>query len=202
MGDANAVLAGRPVQELTVSPPSPISLSWGSCMPLRFTFHWTLIAATLLLCAHGAMAQSPLPVESESRDAAAAFVATQNFMIGRIGRECMPALGRTQTPQQFVAAWQARNARYLAAHVNYMTRRLDEALAAGGAAQRDTVLASYATSVRRDGEGAADTWLTRGERKQACARVVATIESGALDITSRVPMFDELEALANWSQAH
>ena len=168
-------------------------------MLLRFPIPLAVIATTLI-CANVAVAQSPLRVESESRDAAAAYIGTQNFMIGRIGRECMAILGRVQSPQQFVQAWQTRNAKYYLAHTKYMVKRLNEALLEGGTAKRDTVLANYSTSVRHEGEGAANDWLSRGERKQTCERVVASIESGAADITSRVPIFEELDALGNWAQ--
>jgi hypothetical protein len=170
-------------------------------MLLRYPIHWTVIAAILVLSG-AAMAQSPLRVESESRDAAAAFVSTQNFMIGRIGRDCMSALGRMETPQQFVQMWQGRNTKYYVFGIKYIAKRLDEALAEGGTAKRDTVLAAYSTTIQRNGEASANDWLSRGERKQACERAVAIIESGAFDITSKVRMFDELEALADWAQRH
>jgi hypothetical protein len=168
-------------------------------MSLRFLIHSAVIVI-MLISANGVVAQGPLRVESESRDAAAAFIGTQNFMIGRIGRECLATMGRTDTPQQFVQAWQARNAKYYLAHTKYMVKRLDEALSEGGTAKRDAILASYSTSVKRNGEGAANVWLSRGERTQACERVIASIESGASDITSGVPIFEELEALSKWAQ--
>ncbi len=141
-------------------------------------------------------------VESESRDAAAAFVGTLNFMIGRIGRDCMSTLERTQSPQEFVQAWQARNARYYDAHAKYIVERFDEALSDGGTAKRDTVIEQYFTAIKQKGELSAREWLSRGEGKQACERAVALIESGAADITSDAPMFDELEALVEWAQQH
>lgn len=170
-------------------------------MLLRHPVRLAILATTLLLSG-AVMAQSPLRVESESRDAAAAFVGTENFMIGRIGRDCMQVLDRMETPQQFVKAWQDRNTKYYVASIRYMSKRLDEALAEGGAAKRDTVLAVYATNVQRDGDAAAKDWLSRGERKQACEHAVATIESGAADITPKMRMFNELEALVNWVQQH
>jgi hypothetical protein len=170
-------------------------------MLLRHPIRLTFIAAALLLSG-AAIAQRLLRVESESRDATAAFVGTRNFMIGRIGRDCMPVLGRMETPQQFVQAWQARNTKYYVSSIQYMTKRFDEALAEGGAAKRDTVLTAYVTNVQRNGEASANDWLSRGERKQACERAVAIIESGASDIASKIRMFDELEALVNWVQQH
>ena len=162
---------------------------------------WIAISLGLLQCG-AAHAQSPLRIENESRDAAAAFIGTHNFMIGRIGRDCMPVLGRMETPQQFVQAWQQRNAKYYASAIRYMKQRLDEALAEGGTARRDAILAVYTSKVQSNGDAAAKDWLARGAPKQACEQAVATIESGAADITSRIRMFDELEALTAWAQQH
>jgi hypothetical protein len=170
-------------------------------MLLRHPVRLTVLVATLLLSG-AAMAQSPLRVESESRDAAAAFVGTRNFMIGRIGRDCMPVLGRMETPQQFVQVWQGRNKKYYVSSIRYMSKRLDEALAEGSAAKRDTVLNAYVTNVQSNGDAAAKDWLSRGEQKETCEHAVATIESGAADITPKMRMFDELEALVNWVQQH
>lgn len=170
-------------------------------MPLRHPIRLTALSAALLLSG-AAIAQSPLRVENESRDAAAGLVGTENFMIGRIGRDCMPVLGRMETPQQFVQAWQKRNAKYYVSTIKYMKLRLDEALAEGGTAKRDTVLTAYVANIQDNGDAAAKDWLSRGEQKQACERAVATIESGAADITPKVRMFNELEALVDWAQQH
>jgi hypothetical protein len=170
-------------------------------MLLRHPIRSTVISAALLLSS-AAIAQSPLRVENESRDAAAAFVGTENFMIARIGRDCMSVLGRAETPQQFVQAWQERNAKYYVSTMQYMKRRLDEALAEGGTAKRDAVLSAFMMNVQRNGDAAAKDWLSRGERIPACERAVALIESGAADITPKVRIFDELEALAAWGQQH
>jgi len=170
-------------------------------MLLHYPIRSTMFAATLTLSCV-ALAQSPLKVESESRDAAAAFVGTENFMIGRIGRDCMAVLGRMETPQQFVQAWQGRNSKYYVSSITYMAKRLDEALAEGGTSKRDTVLSAYVTAIQKDGAAAANDWLSQGERKQACERAVATIESGAADITPKIRMFGELEALTDWVERH
>jgi hypothetical protein len=167
-------------------------------MLLRYPVQLMVIATSLMLSG-AAMAQSPFRVENESRDAAAAFVGTENFMIGRIGRDCMSVLGRMETPQQFVETWQRRNSKYYVASIRYMGKRLDEALAEGGTAKRDTVLAAYTANIQSSGDASAKNWLSRGDRKQACERAVTVIESGANDITPKLRMFGELEALADWA---
>lgn len=159
-----------------------------------------IVIATILLSSGAAIAQSPIRVESESRDAAAAFIGARNFMIGRIGRDCMSVLDRMETPQQFVQTWQQRNSKYYGATIKYMSRRLEEALAEGGTAKRDTVLAAYSANIQSSGDASAKDWLARGDRKQACESAVAAIESGAVDIRPTLRMFGEIEALAAWAQ--
>lgn len=167
-------------------------------MLLSYITQLTVMA--ILVSSGAAMAQNRVRVESESRDAAAAFVGEENFMIGRIGRDCMSVLGRMETPQQFVETWQRHNSKYYSATIKYMSRRLDEARAEGGMAKRDTVLATYTSNIQSSGEASANDWLARGDRKQACERAVTAIENGAVDITLKLRMFGELQALANWAQ--
>ena len=138
-------------------------------------------------------------VGSESRDAAAAFMGTTNFMIGRISNACLSVVGRSESPQDYVALWQQRNAKYWLASRKYMVSRLDEALASGGAAKRDAVLAQYSAAVRRDGEASAQSWITRGTREEACKRAISLFDTGGLDVTPNVPIHSELEALARWA---
>lgn len=137
---------------------------------------------------------------SESRDAAAAFMGTANFSVGRIANECLAVVGRPESPQDYAAMWQRRNAAYWLAARKYMVKRLDAALVSGGTAKRDAVLAEYAAAVRRDGEASAKSWITRGPREEACMRAITIIDAGGLDVTPRVPIYDELEALARWAE--
>jgi hypothetical protein len=139
-------------------------------------------------------------VESESRDAAAAFMGTTNFTIGRIASACLAVVGRTESPQDYVSQWQRRNAKYWLAARKYMIKRLDEALESGGTAKRDAVLAEYSAAVRRDGEASAQSWITRGSREEACKRALSLIDAGGLDVSPRIPILSELDALAEWAQ--
>ncbi|MFC5498579.1 hypothetical protein ACFPOE_13615 [Caenimonas terrae] len=157
------------------------------------------LSAAATLATFSARAQEGA-MQSESRDAAAAYMGTANFLVGRIASECLVVVGRPESPQDYAAIWQSRNARYWIAARKYMVKRLDAALASGGTAKRDSVLAEYAAAIRRDGEASAQSWITRGSREEACMQAITVIDAGGLDVTQRVPIYNELEALAKWAE--
>lgn len=193
-GRWNAVHCHRP--GLGVLPSVPLSSNVRSQMSRRTLLALSAAATLATLSAHAQDGGAA----SESRDAAAGFMGTTNFSIGRIASECLAVVGRPESPQDYVAVWQRRNATYWLAARKYMIKRLDEALASGGAAKRDSVLAAYAAAVRREGEASAQSWITRGSREEACMRAISLIDAGGLDVTRRVPIHDELEALAKWAE--
>lgn len=165
--------------------------------PLRTLRHAVLLAA--LLAAPG-WAQQPASASSDSRDAASGFISTANFIVGRIGRECLAVVGRGESPQQFVGQWQQRNARYVAASARYMELRLEEVAAAGGAQQREAFLRQLRGAVQGNGEQVVRSWLHHGSREEGCMRAVTLVDTGALDISSRAPMYDQIEALVRWAE--
>jgi hypothetical protein len=162
--------------------------------------HTIAVALAITLVTQLASAQSTEPASSESRDAATAYVGTINFIVGRVGRDCLSLLGRSELPQQFAGAWQQRNAKYVAAAAKYLERRLEEASASGGPEKRDAVLREVTTAVHSSGENTVRSWLERGDKQEACKRAVALVEAGGLDISANSPMFSELEALAAWAR--
>jgi hypothetical protein len=147
-----------------------------------------------------ALAQSDQPVATESRDAAAAYIGTNNYMVGRVGRECLALLGRPESPEEFVQSWQRRNAKYFIALQKYMIKRLDRALAEGGTGARDAVASAYGSAVRREGEAIAERWYQQGGKQNGCAKALQLIDTGAMDIGPKVPIFHELQALAAWAE--
>ncbi len=160
----------------------------------------TLLAAAALCTVIGAAhAQADDPVARESRDAAAAFMGTVNFVVGRLGLECLAELGRPETPKDFTLAWRQRNAEYYAATTAYMTYRLEAAQASGGDQQRETVLREYVTTVRRNGEASVVEWFRTGTRKASCQRAIAAIDAGAMDVSAKAPIHGELRALVDWA---
>lgn len=162
------------------------------------------VRAVLLavVLAPGAFAQqpAPTPAASESRDAALAYVGTGNFIVGRLGRECLAIVGRTESPQEFVAQWQHRNAPYVDASAKYMERRLEEAAATGGEEKRAFVLKSMRDAVMGGGEQAVRSMLQNGRREESCMRAISLLDAGGLDISPKTPMFKELAALVRWAQ--
>jgi hypothetical protein len=137
---------------------------------------------------------------TESKDAASAFMGTMNFVVGRLGKECLSIIGRTETPQEFVEVWQNRNTKYYSASIKYMTKRLDYALAFGGVKTRDAVYRDYSTAVRREGEGSVADWFRQGTKEEVCKRAIAVIDAGEMDVNPKISIYDELEALASWAE--
>jgi hypothetical protein len=139
-------------------------------------------------------------IASESRDAATAYVGTGNFIVGRLANECLALVGRNETPQQFVAQWQQRNARFVNASARYMDKRLEEAAATGGPERRDAILRELKIAVQSNGESAVRSWLGNGRKEEACMRAITLLDTGALDISPKVPMYSEIEALVRWAE--
>lgn len=163
-------------------------------------YYFIAIGLALALTAQTALSQPTEPITSESRDAATAYVGVTNFIVGRIARDCLSVLNRSDSPQQFVDVWQQKNIKYLTASAKYMEIRLNEALESGGVDKRDAILGELTTVVRRDGETTVKSWLAHENKEQACNRAIALVEAGGLDISSTSPIFGEIEALVAWAQ--
>jgi hypothetical protein len=165
----------------------------GVCLSLGISF---LLAST----SQNAFSQLNA-VASESRDAATAYLGTANFVVGRIGRDCLPSLGRTETPQAFVSTWQQRNAKYVMASDKYLQARLAEAQANGGSSKQQSIIFEFTSAVRAGAEATLKAWLLdKPDLLVACTQAVATIESGTYDVSQTSPIFSELEALAKWAE--
>jgi hypothetical protein len=156
-------------------------------------------ALLLFLVSASALAQSRAPVASESRDASAAYILTQNFIIGRYANQCFTLVGRTDTPKSFEKAWQRRNTPYLNAAFKYMDQRLLEAQAKYGVVGRNQVASALNATISNNGMGAVDDALSKGDKTAACEKVITLIEKKIFDIDNRSPMFDELRALLTYA---
>jgi hypothetical protein len=154
---------------------------------------------TISLCTV-AGAQSLSSATSESRDASTAYIGTSNFVVGRVGRDCLNLLGRTETPQEFVGVWQQRNIKYLKASQKYLDLRFEEAERTGGPERRKAIMSELTITVRSGSESTVKSWLDRPDKAEACKRAVALIESGTYDFSPTSPMFTELESLVAWAQ--
>ena len=164
----------------------------------RIVYALVLIATT----STAAFAQVKERIESESRDAAVGFIGNTNFVVGRIGRDCLSVVGRSETPQQLVEAWQQRNLKYLVAVERYMGLRLEEAFADGGEKKRDEVMKAATQGAQELGAATVRSWLESGDKLAACKRALSLVDSGALDVHPRMPLYSELEALREWADRH
>lgn len=159
------------------------------------TAAFILLAITTQLAA----SQTTAVVTTESRDASVAYIGTSNFVVGRIGRDCLAQLGRSESPQEFVGAWQQRNMKYLTASQKYMDARLGEAEAAGGMEKRNAVIRELTAAVQSSAESIVKSWLDHPDKQDACKRAVALIESRAFDFSPTSRMYAELESLVTWA---
>lgn len=160
-----------------------------------------VVLSALVASANGVLAnETGTAATSESRDASTAYLGTSNFVVGRVGRDCLTLLGRTESPQMFVGAWQQRNVTYLMATQKYMEARFREAEAIGGVNSRNAVANALNSAVRNSAEATVKSWLDRPDKQTACKRAVELIESGAFDVSTSTPMYQELEALVAWAQ--
>jgi hypothetical protein len=146
------------------------------------------------------LAQPAMPLRAESRDAALGFIGTMNFLVGRIGRDCLQTAGRPESAQELVQSWQQRNAKYVNASAGYMDKILGAALSEGGTERRDQLLREITTPARACADSMLQGWFQKGAKDDVCKRVLGWLDRGGFDISPNVPMYAELEALVKWSQ--
>jgi hypothetical protein len=156
------------------------------------------LLTSLLIC--DANAQETDPLETESRNVASAFMGAANFVVGRIGVECLSMLGRLETPREYVNIWQERNAKYYDASTKYIAKRMEAADASGGVVARDAVLKEYSSIVRKEGEATIAAWVGKSSKREGCQRAVSLIDRGILDVNPEIPIYEDLQALAVWSK--
>lgn len=156
--------------------------------------------AVLALSTPAVKAQQATSVISEARDAALGYIASTNFLIGRIGKDCLTVLGRKETPQDFVKNWQTRNSSYVMASAKYMEMRLNEVLATGGPERRDAVLREMQGKAQASVDGMLQQWFRDRSKEEVCKRSVGLVDAGGFDISQSSPMFQELQALVAWAK--
>lgn len=161
--------------------------------------HCSQLFAMALLAAAGASSRADT-VESKSRDASATFVETQHFIVGRIGRDCLTEIGRSETPLAFQQKWQRDNAPYFDAARKYLAARLREI---ENPAARDAVERAYFASAERTGEAATAQLFSKGSKDEVCKHVMTLVDTGSMDIeqfakATNLPIFEDVQALAKW----
>jgi hypothetical protein len=158
-----------------------------------------ILALLLATSALPASAQQAPAFATGERDSAALFIAQGSFVIGRIAGECLTLVGRAETPETFITAWKQRNARFVAASGKYLDLRLEEAAASGGKERSDLALREMRALVQQSGEAAVRSML-QGRKEDRCMRAITMIDAGALDISTRLPQYEQLEALVRWAE--
>jgi hypothetical protein len=164
-----------------------------------------LLAIVLTLFAWGlAFADDTTPrVESKSRDRSAAFVATQNFIVGRLGRDCLKEVGRPETPLEYQQSWQRENARYFAAANKYMAARLAEI---ADPEERDRVQHAYYAAAQKSGELATKQLYGQGRTSEVCKYALTIVDAGNMNIdefgkVTKLPIMKDLEELVAWAES-
>src|SRR5215831_3148208 len=74
--------------------------------------------------------------ELDPLDIAAGYIHGRDYMVGRIGAECLTKLGRKESVQELLNAWEERNVAYLEAGVKYFQFRRNEAAKRGDQEER------------------------------------------------------------------
>jgi len=115
-------------------------------------------------------------------------------------KKCADSFMSGESSKKFVLDWQERNAKYVVAAAVYMDRRLAEAYADGGPKARSAVFDAVTAISREYGNETLRGLFAKGSKQEACDHVIGLIGDGDFDITPKIPMYDELEALATWAQ--
>jgi len=167
--------------------------------------HRCPIALLLAIVANAAVAQNTgPPAQSDTRDAAAAFIATQHYIVGRIGTDCLSAVGREESPSEFEQKWKDDNASYLDAATKYEAARLDEIY---DPAERENAEASYKTTVQGPGELAVKQLLSDRPKDEACKFALEMVDTGSMHIeeyarTAKLPIMKNLIELVEWAKTN
>jgi hypothetical protein len=147
-----------------------------------------------------AAAAAETSTASGAHDSVASYLGYLNFKVGRLGRDCLSVLDRTETPQEFVTAWHGRNRVYLAAAQTYMQLRLDEIKASAGQQAHDAMLHEITSAAAQSATDEVNSMLARGSNAEACKRALLSIESKEMDVTPQAPRFAEFEAMRRWAE--
>jgi hypothetical protein len=157
------------------------------------------LACALLLAGSPAFAApDPQLLLAGSRNAAASYVATVNFIVGRMARECREVLGKPATwVRQPAEAWRKRNRKYWDAQLEYMSRQFGEAFEQGGIAAQERLMKAYDDAVRTQATAATARWLVadKAARRAGCERFFQALDAGRLDIGRGMGKYEDLEAL-------
>jgi hypothetical protein len=157
--------------------------------------HRRLTLALLAACLAPSAGAQSASFATQERDLAAIDIASTNLVVSRLGTLCLALVGRPETPQAFVADWQQRNVRYVSASAKYLDQRVAQAATEG---RREQALGEIRAVVENNAE-AALRQLLEGRKEDGCMRAITLSDTGALDISPKLPDYDQIEALARWA---
>ena len=167
-----------------------------------------LDTAVLLIAALSAASALASPefteatIYTEPHNAAAAYLGTLHFMVGRMGRDCVgPLSGAESFPQDLVARWEGRNVEYYRASKVYLGNLFPYYERTRGKDFGTAAMNEYLRSVQGQGAATAEGMLAAPDRKAACAAFVARVGAGDYDIKESRPYFKELTELVEIRRA-
>jgi hypothetical protein len=157
------------------------------------TMQRTAWIAGLVLAAAPCLASgsdSPLTTAVvERRNAAAGFVGTLKFTVGRTARVCRDLLGEDDAwMRAIVDDWMTRNERWSQLAEVWTSAMLTAVLHEDGDAQAQAFHDGIRETIRTNAEAGVEALLgvDDAERMDACKRYAALVGSGALDITPQM----------------
>lgn len=141
-------------------------------------------------------------IYSEPHNAAAAAIGTQNFIVGRMAKECYATIGKPESfVQEFTQAWQKRNDPYLTAAIMYTANLLSYYERTQGPEIKQAVLQAYVQAVRGQGAAAVADRFASGSRVEVCNRFISQVDAGLFDVTPDYPFFKELTEVVQINRA-
>ena len=136
-------------------------------------------------------------IYSEPHSAAAAAISTQNFIVGRMARDCTSVLSKPASyAKDREQAWQERNREYVDSATMFAANTLSYAKRIGGPDAEKKVYEAFITSVQSNGIAAVNDQMHGAPTKlEACSRFEAAVDAGKFDVTPSHPFYKELNEI-------
>ena len=141
-------------------------------------------------------------IYTEPHNAAAAFISTLHFMVGRMGRDCAGPLSKAESfPKEVVAGWDGRNGEYYEASTLYAGNVMSYYERTRGKDFAAAAMNEFSSSVQGQGAAVAQDMLSVPDKRAACTTFLARLDAGGFDITASRPFFKELTELVAIARA-
>lgn len=140
------------------------------------------------------------PLTTEELDTALGYYFQQYYHVDGVARHCLAILGRTESPQDYVEAWQQRNRKYVAAADQYLNRRLEDMSAEAGPDRAEDFRNTLTSTAQSKAQGTIQiVYAFVGGKTLGCKPMVSLVDAGEHDIKPTSPSFYEFEPLARWA---